>query len=53
MPLIEHLKELRVRLIRAVIAIAVGFAIAYVFVDQLFATADLAVARGLATARFC
>ena len=29
MPLIEHLKELRVRLIRAVIALAVGFAIAY------------------------
>jgi sec-independent protein translocase protein TatC len=36
MPLIEHLKELRVRLIRAVIAIAVGFALAYLFVDQIF-----------------
>lgn len=36
MPLIEHLKELRVRLIRAVIAIAVGFAVAYGFVDQIF-----------------
>jgi sec-independent protein translocase protein TatC len=36
MPLIEHLKELRVRLIRAIIAIAVGFAIAYGFVDQIF-----------------
>ncbi len=37
MPLIEHLKELRVRLIRSLIAIAVGFAIAYGFVDQIFA----------------
>ena len=36
MPLIEHLKELRVRLIRSVIAIAVGFAVAYLFVDQIF-----------------
>ncbi len=37
MPLIEHLKELRVRLIRALIAIVVGFAVAYGFVDQIFA----------------
>ncbi len=37
MPLIEHLKELRVRLIRALIALAVGFMIAYAFADQLFA----------------
>jgi sec-independent protein translocase protein TatC len=36
MPLIEHLKELRVRLIRSVIAIGVGFAVAYLFVDQIF-----------------
>jgi sec-independent protein translocase protein TatC len=36
MPLIEHLKELRVRLIRACLAIAVGFVLAYGFVDQLF-----------------
>ena len=36
MPLIEHLKELRVRLIRSLIAIAVGFVIAYGFVDQIF-----------------
>jgi sec-independent protein translocase protein TatC len=36
MPLIEHLKELRTRLIRSVIAIAVGFVIAYGFVDQIF-----------------
>ncbi len=36
MPLIEHLKELRIRLIRAAIAIAVGFAVAYGFVDQIF-----------------
>jgi sec-independent protein translocase protein TatC len=37
MPLLEHLTELRTRLIRAVIAIAVGFVIAYGFADQLFA----------------
>ncbi len=37
MPLMEHLKELRVRLIRAIIALAIGFAIAYAFDDQLFA----------------
>src|SRR5271155_2455831 len=36
MPLIEHLKELRLRLIRSIIAIAVGFALAYLFVDQIF-----------------
>lgn len=36
MPLIGHLKELRVRLIRACLAIAVGFVVAYGFVDQLF-----------------
>jgi len=36
MPLIEHLKELRTRLIRCAIAVAVGFVIAYCFVEQLF-----------------
>lgn len=36
MPLVEHLKELRVRLIRALIALAIGFAIAYSFADRLF-----------------
>lgn len=36
MPLLEHLTELRKRLIRAVIAVAVGFLIAYGFADQLF-----------------
>ncbi len=36
MPLIEHLKELRIRLIRSVIAIGVGFLVAYGFVDQIF-----------------
>jgi sec-independent protein translocase protein TatC len=36
MPLLEHLTELRGRLIRAVIAVGVGFAIAYGFADQLF-----------------
>ncbi|MBF6559645.1 MAG: twin-arginine translocase subunit TatC [Candidatus Binataceae bacterium] len=37
MPLLEHLKELRGRLIRSVIAIAVGFLIAYFRADWLFA----------------
>lgn len=41
MPLLEHLTELRARLIRAVIAVAVGFAIAYSFADQLFAALTL------------
>jgi sec-independent protein translocase protein TatC len=36
MPLIEHLKELRVRLIRALIEIAIGFVIAYCFVNRIF-----------------
>ncbi len=36
MPLIEHLTELRARLIRSVIAIAVGFLIAYAIDDWLF-----------------
>jgi len=36
MPLLEHLKELRGRLIRCVIAIAVGFALAYAIDDWLF-----------------
>ena len=35
MPLLEHLKELRGRLIRSVIAIAVGFLIAYFRADWL------------------
>jgi sec-independent protein translocase protein TatC len=38
MPLLEHLTELRVRLIRAVIAIALGFLIAYAIDDWLFNT---------------
>jgi sec-independent protein translocase protein TatC len=37
MPLVEHLTELRTRLIWAFVAIAVGFAIAYLFADNLFA----------------
>ncbi len=37
MPLIDHLKELRVRLIRSLIAVAAGFVVAYGFVDQIFA----------------
>jgi sec-independent protein translocase protein TatC len=36
MPLLEHLTELRKRLIRSVIAIAVGFLIAYAIDDWLF-----------------
>jgi sec-independent protein translocase protein TatC len=36
MPLLEHLSELRTRLIHSVIAIAVGFLIAYTFDDWLF-----------------
>lgn len=37
MPLTAHLDELRTRLIRALIAGAIGFAIAYQFIEQLFA----------------
>jgi sec-independent protein translocase protein TatC len=36
MPLLEHLKELRARLIRCVIAIAIGFLIAYAIDNWLF-----------------
>ncbi len=36
MPVVEHLKELRIRLIRAIIALGVGFVIAYAIVDPLF-----------------
>ncbi len=37
MPIIEHLRELRKRLIRALIAVGVGFIAAYAVSDQLFA----------------
>jgi sec-independent protein translocase protein TatC len=37
MPVMEHLRELRTRLIRALVAVAVGFTIAYLVSDQLFA----------------
>src|SRR5216683_8335739 len=37
MPLLAHLKELRVRVIRSAIAIALGFVIAYAIDDWLFA----------------
>jgi sec-independent protein translocase protein TatC len=37
MPLLDHLKELRGRLIRSVIAIGVGFLLAYFAADWLFA----------------
>lgn len=36
MPIMEHLRELRVRLIRVVIALTIGFIVAYFFADQLF-----------------
>jgi sec-independent protein translocase protein TatC len=36
MPLLDHLSELRKRLIRALIAVLVGFVIAYAFADRLF-----------------
>jgi sec-independent protein translocase protein TatC len=36
MPLLEHLTELRTRLIRSVIAIAIGFLLAYAIDDWLF-----------------
>lgn len=36
MGLLDHLNELRHRLTRAVIAVAIGFAICWCFVDQLF-----------------
>ncbi len=36
MPIMEHLRELRVRLIRALIAVGVGFIAAYFVADQLF-----------------
>lgn len=35
MPLTSHLEELRTRLIRALLAVAVGFGIAYLFIGQL------------------
>jgi sec-independent protein translocase protein TatC len=35
-PLMEHLIELRSRLIRALIAIAIGFVICFAFADQIF-----------------
>jgi sec-independent protein translocase protein TatC len=37
MSIVEHLQELRVRLLRAAIAVAVGFAIAYAVDDEIFA----------------
>ena len=36
LPLTEHLEELRKRLIRCVIAVFLGFVIAYIFKEQLF-----------------
>jgi sec-independent protein translocase protein TatC len=43
MSIIEHLRELRVRLIRAALAIAAGFIVAYFFSDQLFAALTLPI----------
>jgi sec-independent protein translocase protein TatC len=36
MSIVEHLQELRVRLLRAAIALTVGFILAYAIVDQIF-----------------
>lgn len=36
MPFMEHLKELRTRLIHSLIAVAVGFGVAYGFSEQIF-----------------
>jgi sec-independent protein translocase protein TatC len=41
MPLLEHLRELRLRLIRAALATAVGCALAYMVADPLFALLTL------------
>ncbi len=43
MSLIEHLTELRSRLIRAAIAIAIGFFLAYAFADDIFAALTLPI----------
>ena len=43
MPLLDHVRELRVRLIRVVIALAAGFIVAYFFSDQLFAALTLPI----------
>jgi sec-independent protein translocase protein TatC len=43
MPIMEHLRELRVRLIRVVIALTAGFIVAYFFSDQLFAALTLPI----------
>jgi sec-independent protein translocase protein TatC len=43
MPIMEHLRELRVRLIRVVIAVTAGFIVAYFFSDQLFAALTLPI----------
>jgi sec-independent protein translocase protein TatC len=37
MPVMEHLKELRTRLIRSLLGLIAGFVVAYLIVDQLFA----------------
>lgn len=36
MPLTEHLEELRWRVMKAILAVAVGFGISYMFADRLF-----------------
>jgi len=37
MPVMEHLRELRTRLIRSLVGLVAGFVVAYLIVDQLFA----------------
>ncbi len=43
MSLVEHLAELRIRLVRAAIAVFVGFLIAYAIADPLFAALTLPI----------
>jgi sec-independent protein translocase protein TatC len=43
MPILEHLRELRIRLIRAALAVGVGFIVAYFFSERLFALLTLPI----------
>jgi len=43
MSIIEHLRELRVRLVRAAIALTIGFILAYFYSDELFALLTLPI----------
>ena len=43
LPILEHLRELRIRLIRALLAVTIGFIAAYFVADQLFALLTLPI----------